>query len=313
MKLFQKVYIIPVIMIFVLVITGCSNPESKKEAQKLLEKQAKVLKDVKQVEKAYNKIQSVSDSLKSEQLKLIEKKDEVKHDLNELDAEDKNLNIDIKDKKQNELKEQITDLEKQLEAVNRKIMQLEQKDSILSKTKDTIYVQRQTDNNTINEEKLLAEGEKDTSSVNKENKETIRPKEQDKRDKKSEEQILEILEGKKNTKQKQQDVLEQDSGLVKAKDSKINAESLDKNAKETEALNELDNEITAKKAEIDSLKREVANEAKKLTQKQSNVKEKGTKGVSKLTKVITIIIAIALVMFIVLYLLGKQGLAKKKS
>ena len=67
------------------------------------------------------------------------------------------------------------------------------------------------------------------------------------------------------------------------------------------------------KEETVKVRKESADEAKKVKEKQLEIEHKSERSVSGFTKLITVFVVIGLILFILLYSLGKRGRSKTKT
>lgn len=264
-----------------LLMIGCSNPQSQNEVQKLLQSEDKHLESVKSNELELKKFQPAQDSTND---KAVESK-EVTRQYNEKQE----TNLDSLNRKIDLLNQQVADLEKSLEHVKSKLHSLEQNKY---KTKETELTEKKE----IPEEKNLQELEK------------TNVKDLVKKEKEPGEKLLERLESKNTTEEIKSD--DSDRTLVTKDTSKNELSKMpDSASNNPDVIFKSDSSIKLQKSE------DVKNtdSAELLIKKKTEIKQKKSKGVDSTTKIITIILAVGLVLFVFLYMVGKHGTAKKKS
>jgi cobalamin biosynthesis Mg chelatase CobN len=260
---------------------GCSNPQSQEEVQKLLQSEGELLESDKSVEEELKPFKSVNDSVdhnvkeNNKSVPQIDDQQEVSLD---------SLNRQIKN-----LSQQVNDLEKSLEQIKNKLQFLEQKED---RTKEA----------ELKEKKEMPE-EKDLEVIENASDEDLV-----KNEKEPGEKLLERLESKSKTEQSQSD----GSGKkLAAKDTNKKELSIEQDTASNKPAAILKSDSSSKLQKSEDVKS--TDSAKLLIKKKTEIKQKKSKGVDSTTKIVTIILAIGLVLFIFLYMVGKHGAAKKKS
>jgi len=435
----NKIYFITIL--FVLISIACSNNDSGKETQKLIQAQNEMLERYEKTDESLREIKSKSDSLITKMKLLKNKKEKAEQDLQKL-TQEKGVESDhLNKKKQEDLEEKISALEDQLIKVENQLNHMEKEGREFNERKDTIYVNqkplfepklaererlekvekklkakldstegeltvkkslleisqqkialaqkkihvlenekeiyieeknalirnndtqntisrydnkiRKVNEDLSNEHQEIEEAENNISLINDElenlaqirnklesalnkmhsekepvdsnglreteykteelNNELQNQKEIKKalNDEKSEtgdnNKILDILSGKSLDDKKAQS----EDDTPNDKDSLNRLKSSRSKNVDVETLKNVENTINQKKDQMNNLRQEVKTEAKKLEEKQKNPPAEKKKNVSRFTKIITVVIAIALVMFIILYLVGKKGNTSK--
>lgn len=129
-------------LILIIITIGCSSDKSKKEAQKLLNKQTEVLeKEQKSVEKVFDKLKKVRDSLEGEQTKLMSRKENIENEVEDLEGRQVKFAKSLKEEKKTELEKKKTELKTTLTNVNDSLENINNRLSSLEKKQDTINVQ----------------------------------------------------------------------------------------------------------------------------------------------------------------------------
>lgn len=277
-KTYTAFYILSIILLFMI---GCSNPQSQKEVQKLLHSEGKHLESVKTNELELKKFQPVQDSTND---KTVES-EEVTQQYNEKQE----TNLDSLNRKIDLLNQQVADLEKSLEHVKSKLHSLEQNEY---KTKETEL----TEKTEIPEEKNLQELEKT-------NVKDLVPTEMEPGEK-----LLQRLESKNESKQNKSDDSERTLDTKDTSKKKMSKMPDGASNKPTLKLKSDSSSKLQKSEEVKNI-----DSAEVLIKEKTDIKQKKSKGVDTTTKIITIILAVGLVLFVFLYMIGKHGGAKKKS
>lgn len=277
-KTYTALYILSITF---LLMIGCSNPQSQKEVQKLLQSETKHVESGKSNEVELKQFQPAQDSAND---KVVEFKK-----ADQQDNEKQETNLDSLHRKIELLNQHVADLEKSLEHVKSKLNSLEQNES---KTKET----ESTEKKEIPEEKNLQELEE------------TNVKDLVEKEKEPGKKLLERLESRNTTEKTKSD----DSDRTLAiKDTGKNALSKmpDSASNNPDVLFKSDSSSKLQKSE--DIKNTASSEV--LIRKKTGINQKKSKGEDSTTKIITIILAVGLVLFVFLYMLGKHGTAKKKS
>lgn len=276
----KKTYkVLTIFSIVILMIAGCSNPQSQKEAQKLRQ-ETELLQPDKPAHTESKRLQSMSDSLiTNESKENIQKNQPVR--ANQVSDSDS-----IQMNQIDELKIKIADLERQLEQIKDRLLDVEQKNKMLNQKKDSTQ----------------------TSDSYKKEQIDIPKKINQDTEKKQGEELLKILEANKNTEQNRADTSVHTTAVTDSNQLET-VKTLSKNKSEENGP-ETESEIEKQKSDRN---KQLISDSTKAGQEQLKKKQDKSKAVDSTTKIVTIILAIALVLFVFLYMVGKRGLAKKQS
>ncbi len=149
---------IPILIIIMLIAGSCSSNQSEKEAQKLLEKQKSALEESeKLLDETFKEVQVFKDSLENEQLKLVNRRNQVERDLEELESNKEQYAETLKEDQQEELSQQKADLQNRLKTIEDSIALVQEKRDDILKEKDTIEIKEQqlSEQKTVSREKLV--------------------------------------------------------------------------------------------------------------------------------------------------------------
>ncbi len=155
----EKLRIVLLLLLAVSVmISSCSNSRSKREAQKLLDRQQAALKEgQKFIDETFNQLQLLSDSFESEQEKLVGRKLQIEEEIRKLEADQKGYAETLKEEKVEELELEKSDFQKRLQEIEDSLTLVQNKSEDVEKRRGLIDIKEQqlTEQKSVAKEKLV--------------------------------------------------------------------------------------------------------------------------------------------------------------
>lgn len=283
------------IIITIVISISCSNEQSKNEAQKILDKQAKLIdKQQEDIDDIYNEMVTVKDSLQKEELKLITKKKQIIEESNELDIRKKVFDTEETSTKIKKLKTNKVILTKQYNKLTDSIALIKKQVESLQKIQDSLNIIGLSLSVKKNNTKELLK------QVDKEIKLFKKPE-------------LTIIHEEKSVfdKNKTNPITKEVTFIKKQNSQKIKTPN-QKDSLNSNLLNNLDNSIKKKREVNTFLKKEIAFEKQKIVEQKAVIKKKKATKIRTVKNTFATIALIIVIAILTLFFIGRNNRQKKE-